>query len=59
MNKSEIKQEIEYLTEEIGQDKCLANTSDFSGFHAERLAENREKLADYERILLKQYGETM
>ena len=45
-DKTELEQEIEWLREEISDDESLIGTSDFSGFHAERLAENKAKLYD-------------
>lgn len=46
-----IEQEIEWLKEEIAQDECLRDTSDFSEFHENRIAESREKLKDLEDII--------
>ena len=42
----DIKQEIEWLKEEIEQDELIEQTSDFTSFHQQRLDENRAELAE-------------
>lgn len=40
------EQEIEWLREDIATDEAVENSSDFSDFHRQRLAENRVALEE-------------
>lgn len=55
-NEISVEQEIEWLKEEIDQDECIRGSDSFSDFHEQRIAENREKLKEFEDIIEAQNG---